>query len=228
MIAASLINDGEGGEKDNIYAKNDTKVEKYIKIEKQKDALRKALGRGSIYPEYYSSIKEDELAGKSRSAAEKEAEKAIVKREALYRYAVCHGYGISLKKTRAKMQKELNEMRSADGYGEYSKAYASAGLSFADEYMKDERLKQKTYSIDALYTAKTEKFRFDENAAADQKKSVDEQYEDFCSRVVGAYMRTVRYDILQQGLDRAEKNMRKYGHDAAKIKKTDVDVYDRI
>lgn len=194
----------------DFYAENDSRLIKDAKLDVGTRKMSEKLGADNIYPRYYKAVKEYELAGASESEARKQTSDSIIRQEALLQYAAEHHLTVSEKMLKKRMNDELKDMKTADNYGEYVKAYKCAGSSFEKEYLKNTALDYVIYTDDNVYRSFI-------------KNHTEKEWTTFQHNVIKTYCRSQDYRTLSRALEVCKIDMMKYGTNTEGLKQ-DADV----
>lgn len=206
---------------DNVYAKDDSRIQKSVKLRIWKRNAGEELGRANVYPDYYGIMEDLKAEGVSEEDAARKTRVQIIEQNALCYDAYRSGFKFSITKYRKFIRDSWENLKGSGHFSKLSRAYEDCGATLKKEYMYDSRANRMRYILSTWDSPRSEKKYGDSKIKSllPHICYVRDTDTPHIEKMLEEYMESKEGKKLELALRRTEKLYRRYGSNVEEIKR---------
>lgn len=186
----------------DMTADNAEKLEAFAELEEEKAQLDRQVGSESNYAEFHGNVEEEKLLGLSESEAIDNVERETVEQEALYWYAINHGFKLTEEMMQERLDQAIAEAKTAENYEEVEAACKAAGTTFESTILENRGAYEKEYTVSDLYESQMQAFSGGKKVLSeDEAKKWEDHWNDFVEKTIAKYKKANDDAILSDQID---------------------------
>ncbi len=223
---------------DSVYAKDDSGIQKRIKLRVWKRNAEESLGRANLYPDYYGIMEDLRATGISEGNAARKTRIQIIEQNALCYAAYRQGFKFGITGYEKFIRLGWDNFKKSAHFAKLSRLYEDCGTTLRKEYMHDSRYNRMNYILTTWNHGNSKM-----NNAARRNTGVSkiaellpqiyyvhDEVTPHIEKMIGEYMQSKEAKKLELALRRCEKIYHDYGSNIDGINryKEDLNAYSAL